>query len=44
MKLDKQLLDRLSKEASDNPRIRVSYYLRNSDNYPFIDINQQMKH
>ena len=31
MKLDKQLLDRLSKEASVNPRLRVSYDLRNSD-------------
>ena len=31
MKLDKQLLDRLSKEARVNPRLRVSYDLRNSD-------------
>lgn len=31
MKLDKKLLDKLSKEASVNPRLRVSYDLRNSD-------------
>lgn len=31
MLLDKQLLDQLSKSASENPRLRVSFDLRNTD-------------